>query len=312
MSEGRPFEEFRVSKNNYQKGNSMMLRSVLFALAVVLGAVSYSQPRKLSERDAELYQLARTNLKGFAERVSGGSESELQQAQAIVAWLAKNFAWTATDYQKRTVQEIIDRQGGNCDELAGVAVEAMTELRIRMRKVREINIHVWTPARGVTAHQMVKEKGNRYSVFGRHHNDHVWIEIYDSKAGEWFPADPSIGVVGTQAWLRSRVWFGKRFTLNPVSKDMIVPFVIVATDDQGGLTIDRTRHYLVDEFNRLYDGRLERCKDWDTWASQLSALNTPAIGAFHGETNLHDYESRIDTLAAVYDRLRAEYAVLSR
>jgi hypothetical protein len=77
------------------------------------------------------------------------------------------------------VQEIIDRRGGNCNELAMVALATMKELNIRLRRVHE-NIYVNTPRRGETVRQMVKEKGNTKSVFGRHHNDHVWLEIYDS------------------------------------------------------------------------------------------------------------------------------------
>ena len=289
-----------------------MVRWIILVAVVLLSAPAYSQSSKESPRDAELYQLARTNLKAFAVEVAKGTDSELAQARAVVKWLAQHFDWTATDYKQRTVQQIIDRKGGNCNELARVAVAAMKELNIRMRKVREINIHRWTPRRGVTAHRMVKEKGNRYSVFGRHHNDHVWIEIYDSKADEWFPADPSIGVVGTVDWLKSRVWFGHRFTLDESSNDMIVPFVIVAQDEQGGITIDRSRHYLVDAFNKLYGGKLSECPDWNAWKRQLSALDGPAIGAFRGEVNLHHYESQIDTLAAVYERLRTEYSQLTR
>ena len=121
--------------------------------------------------DEKLYSLARTDLKAFAQQVSKNEKTELGQAQAIVHWLAMNFQWTYTDYQKRTVQEIIDRKGGNCSELAMVAQSAMKELNIKMRRVHEVNLHVNKPQRGVDAKQMVKEKGLSYSVFGRHHNN---------------------------------------------------------------------------------------------------------------------------------------------
>ena len=133
-----------------------------------------------TNQDPHLYSLARTDLKAFAQQVSKDAKSELGQAQAIVRWLAKNFEWKATDYQQRTVQEIIERKGGNCNELAMVALSAMKELNIKFRRVHEVNIHVNTPERGVRAHELVKEKGNTMSVFGRHHNDHVWLELYDS------------------------------------------------------------------------------------------------------------------------------------
>ena len=258
-----------------------------------------------SIQNEQLYSLARTDLTAFAIEVTKGSKSELQQAQAIVRWLAKNFDWKATDYKKRTVQEIIERKGGNCNELAMVALSAMKELNIKIRRVHEINIHVNTPERGVTAHQMVKEKGNTMSVFGRHHNDHVWLELYDSAANDWFPADPSSGLVGTEEWMKGRVWFGERVTLNPITQDMIVPFAVFAADESGKFTIDRTKHYMVDEFDRLYQGRLHKLASWKQWVELVDVLDGKVAGAFAGNVNLHEYESQIDELAVIYEQLRA-------
>jgi Transglutaminase-like superfamily len=257
-----------------------------------------------SNRNEELYALSRTDLKAFAQQVSKNATSELGQAQAIVRWLAQNFEWKATDYQKRTVQEIIDRKGGNCNELALVALSAMKELNIKLRRVHEVNIYVNTPDRGVRAHEMVKEKGNSYSVFGRHHNDHVWLELYDSKADEWYPADPSSGLVGVDEWLKGRVVFGKRSSMNPITEDMIVPFAIFAADADGKFTINRTQHYLVDEFDRFYEGKLHKDPSWSQWIKSLDLLDDKVAGAFAGKVNLHEYESEIDLVAATYEQLR--------
>src|SRR5215813_3110336 len=219
-------------------------------LLLSFGMADVQQSR--SPHDDELYALARTDLKAFAQQVSKDASSELGRAQAIVRWLAQNFEWKATDYQKRTVPEIIERQGGNCNELAMVALAAMKELNIQLRRVHEVNIYTNTPERGERARQMVKDKGNSYSVFGRHHNDHVWLELYDSAANDWFPADPSSGLVGVEEWMKGRVWFGKRSTLNPITQDMIVPFAIFAAVADGYFTINRASHYLIDEFDCLY------------------------------------------------------------
>jgi transglutaminase-like putative cysteine protease len=121
-------------------------------------ATGVAQQVSRSTHDQELYALARTDLKAFAQQVSKDAPSELGRAQAIVRWLAKNFEWKATDYQKRSVQEIIERGGGNCNELAMVALGAMKELNITLRRVHEVNVHTSTPERGVTAQAMVKEK----------------------------------------------------------------------------------------------------------------------------------------------------------
>lgn len=278
------------------------------ALILISFLVGFAQAQVQTNQDQQLYSLARTDLKAFAQQVSKDSKSELGQAQAIVRWLAKNFEWKATDYQKRTVPEIIERKGGNCNELAMVALSAMKELNIKIRRVHEVNIHVNTPERGGRAHEMVKEKGNTLSVFGRHHNDHVWLELYDSAANDWFPADPSSGLVGTEEWMKGRVWFGERVSLNPITQDMIMPFAIFAADDSGKFTINRTQHYVIDEFDRLYDGKLHKLAAWKRWLTLIDLLDDKVAGAFAGSINLHDYESQIDDLAVVYDQLRAAMA----
>jgi len=276
----------------------------LLTVLLACGA-GQAQQKTRTARDQELYDLARTDLKAFAQQVSKDASSELGRAQAIVRWLAQNFEWKATDYQKRTVPEIIERQGGNCNDLAMVALAAMKELNIQLRRVHEVNIYTNTPERGARAREMVKAKGNSYSVFGRHHNDHVWLELYDSAAREWFPADPSSGLVGTEEWMKGRVWFGKRSTLNPITDDMIVPFAIFAADADGKFTINRTQHYLVDELDRLYGGKLHKNQLWEQWTAALDLLDDKVAGAFAGSINLHEYEAQIDSLAVIYEQLRA-------
>lgn len=247
------------------------------------------------------------NLKVFADSISSGAASNYEKAEQIVRWLANNFDWTATDYKKRTVEEIIVRQGGNCNELAMVTMALLKELNLQLRKVREINIHKESARRRVDAQQKILEKGNRMSVFGKRHNDHVWIEIYDAKSGAWIPADPSLGVIGEQQWIESRAGFGKRFTLDSNSVDMIVPIAIFATDEKGNLIENRTQHYVVDGLNRIYNGKLANFKNWENWKKSLDALEEKCWAAFLGEVNLHDYENQIDALAVVYNDLKAEY-----
>ena len=285
------------------------LRISLFLLFT--GVVTMAQSVDTSSRDHQLYDLARTDLKKFAQEVSRGQASELGQAQAIVKWLAQHFEWKATDYQKRTVQEIIERKGGNCNELAMVAIAAMKELSIKLRRVHEVHVFTLTPERGERAHQMVKEKGNTYSVFGKHHNDHVWLELYDSATKEWYPADPSSGMVGADEWLKGRVWFGKRTTLNPLTDNMIVPFAVFAADADGKFTISRTRHYLIDQFDKLYKGKLHTLTPWNEWTRLVTLLDEKVRGAFAGTINLHDYENEIDAVALTYEQLRAVFAALS-
>jgi hypothetical protein len=279
-----------------------LVAALLLICFVPVGA--QQKPRTM--HDEHLYQLARTDPKAFAREVSQGASSELGETEAIVSWLTQHFAWKETDYKQRSVQQIIERGGGNCNDLAMVALAAMKELNIRVRRVHDVHIRTESVGRGERAHALVKEKGDSYSVFGRHHNDHVWLEVYDSKAGDWFPADPWSGVVGTEAWLKARVWFGKRSSINPDAPEMIVPFAIFAADSDGNFTIDRTRHYLVDEFDRLYGNKLhEQTAIWQQWVGLLDLLGPKVEGAFAGSVDLLNDESEIDHVATTYDRLRA-------
>jgi Transglutaminase-like superfamily len=286
--------------------SKIRLASAVAALVGGLLAVTFAadptEPRKM--RDERLYALARSDFKAFAHEVSKGATSELGQTQAIVRWLTQNFEWKTTDYQKRTVPEIVERGGGNCDDFSSVALAAMTELKIKSRKVHEVHIRTESPERGERARALVKDKGNTYSVFGRHHNDHVYLEVYDSSAREWFPADPWGGLVGTDEWMKGRVWFGRRHSLNPDAEDMIVPIAIFAADADGKFTIDRTKHYLIDELGRLY--AVHKNPVWPRWVALLEAISPKVKGAFAGTFDLHQAESEIDELAATYDRLRAD------
>jgi hypothetical protein len=274
---------------------------------VSLSQAVVGQKKPSSAQDKRLYALARTDLKAFAQSVSKDASSELGRAEAIVRWLTHNFDWEYTDYKTRTVQEIIERRGGNCNDLAMVAIAAMKKLHLMLRRVHEVHIRSESLERGERAHTLVKEKGNSYSIFGRHHNDHVWLEVYDSTAHEWFPADPWSGLVGEDEWMKARVWFGKRSSLNPDAGEMIVPFAIFAADADGKFTINRTQHYLVDEFDRICGGKLRGLPAWKKWVSMLDILDDKVQLALAGTANLQEYESQIDSLAATYEELRTEF-----
>lgn len=138
-------------------------------------------------------------------------------------------------------------------------------------------------------------------------NNFDWIEIYDDKQSTWIPADPSLGVMGEQQWIESRAGFGKRFTLDASSEDMIVPIAIFATDENGKFIENRTQHYVIDGLNHLYNNKLAHFRNWENWKSSVDALDEKCWAAFLGEVNLHDYESQIDALAVVYNDLKTEY-----
>src|SRR5262245_54905622 len=85
-----------------------------------------------------------------------------------------------------------------------------------------------------------------------------------------------------------------------------------AADDSGKFTINRTQHYVIDEFDRLYDGKLHKLATWKQWVTLVDLLDDKVAGAFAGSVNLHEYESEIDELAAVYEQLRSSISTPTR
>jgi transglutaminase superfamily protein len=254
---------------------------------------------------------ASVNTNAFAHSIVAGTDDNYQKAKDLLSWLSNHFEWKATDYQKRTVKEIIVRQGGNCFELATVYMALLKELNLTYRPIAEINIHVYSEQRGNTAEEKIKQSGNRMSVFGKQHNDHRWVEIYDDKTGEWVPADPTMNIIGFDQWLKARAWFGERHTINDeFSGDMIAPFAIFVVNNNNKSLMDenRTLFYMVTKLDNLYDGKLSKLPSWSKWVSGLQTLSNAAKKAFEGDENLHNYSEQISELAKVYQNLKTEYA----
>lgn len=279
-----------------------MKKLIIIAL-LFISAGCFCQNKQLTVDS--LYELAVADLPAFSQYVALGAKTDYDKAYRVVDWFARHFDWTYTDYKRRTVKEILERKGGNCNELAQVSRASLETLGLKMRRVREINLHKLTERRQTDAEVKVKEGGPRMSVFGKQHNDHVWLEIYDSATGKWFPADPSIGVVGKRAWLAARYGFGKRYSLDPSSEDMIAPFAVFAEDQKNW--INRTEDYAVNGFNELYYGRLSSLPSWKKWVGLVGELNEKALGAFKGEVNLHDSQPSIAALSDTYQALKNEF-----
>ena len=248
------------------------------------------------------------DLSRFAASIIKSARTDYDRAVRLLDWLSHNFKWLATDYKQRTVKEIIDRVGGNCFELATVYMALIKTLGIKYRQIAEINIQPESERRRESAEALIAKRGFSASVFGAQHNDHRWVEIYDEKSGEWIPADPSVGVIGLEPWLKSRVWFGTRWAIDTsITNDMIVPFAIFTTDSTRRMLEDRTSYYLVTCFDRLYGGRLSSLPSWSEWVSQLKAIGEECRGALEGRTNLHLYRADIARLAWTYAKLRKEF-----
>jgi len=245
--------------------------------------------------------------KALARQAAGDAKTTIDKVRAVVAWTNQAFEWTATDYKTRTVDAIIERKGGNCDDQARVALALLTELGIRTRRVKEINIQPENPGREKRAEELVAQKGLQASVFGLRHNDHVWTEFWDEETREWTPADPTLNLVGFDQWIRARAGFGARPT-HPIlaSRDMLVPFAIFAVGDTT--LIPRSERYLIDGFNTAYGGELEKLPAWQDWVRAVVAVQPASLGAFEGRENLHTHADQIVAVKSAYDELAKQYA----
>lgn len=247
------------------------------------------------------------DLKKLVRTVTGESGTNEEKTRKLVTWINTNFTWSYTDYQKRTVEEIIERRAGNCAELANVLAALLKHAEIPFRWAAEINIQPEKPSRQETAARLVKEKGKHMSVFGLMHNDHVWLEVLNEKDGSWIPADPAVGVVGLQDWVAARLAFRNRTVpvvpeVAEVVKDMLVPFVVVIKETRGGDPVAvRSEHYLVDGLDDFYGKRLSKLPEWTEWTSAVKEIGPLGMMAFAGEEDLHQHGRKIERAKNAYD-----------
>jgi hypothetical protein len=250
------------------------------------------------------------SIEALATSITLNKGSTKERTQRLVTWINTSLEWTATDYQKRTAEEIIHRRGGNCHELASVLERLLQASKIRYRWIAEINLQPESIERQKSAEQLIRKVGNSGSVFGLRHNDHRWLEVYDDEGGTWFPADPATGLVGTHQWVAARLALDGRPisnipTVADIMKDMIVPFMLVALETRGARRgEDRSEHYLLDEFDRFYNGKLQTLPAWPEWVSLVRELSKSGALALAGDANLHQKENSIAHFSIVYGELR--------
>jgi hypothetical protein len=252
------------------------------------------------------------SLKEFIQKVTGNKGTNEEKTRKLVRWINTNFKWSYTDYQKRTVEEIIQRKAGNCAELANVLAALLTEMNIKFRWIAEINIQPRKENRLKTAMQKVTENGKGMSVFGLMHNDHVWLEVQNEKDKSWFPADPAVGVVGMNEWISARMKFNER-TISPIPEvakvveEMFVPFVVVAKEKRNSKPSEiRSQFYLIEGFNSFYKKKLTKLEVWQEWSEKIVNFADTGRDAFAGEVNLHEREKDIEEIWATYQKLKEE------
>lgn len=230
------------------------------------------------------------------------------KVRQVVGWTNQNFHWNYTDYQKRTVKQIICRKGGNCNEQAMVVRALLKELGVSTRRMVEINIQPESERRQKDAEKKVAKVGNRMSVFGFRHNDHVWTEFFDEQTQSWQPADPTLNLIGLEDWLKARIGFSERKTHELVSsRDMLVPIAVFALDAKGNIAENRSAHYLIQSFDAVYQNKLPASPVWAAWQEAIQFINPICQAAFEGKKNLHLQTEKINEIKGIYTGLRNWY-----
>lgn len=240
-------------------------------------------------------------IENLSNQIAGPDGSVSERAQRLTDWLHVAFEWVATDYEQRTVEEILERRAGNCAEQAKVLDALLRAAGIETRWIAEINIHPPSDQRQSDSEALVTEHGLGATVFGYQHNDHRWLELHDRD--EWIPADATLGIVDYSDWIEARLGFGER---PEEAREMIVPFCIVVLDLDRVLHEDRTGHYLVDKFNDHFDGKLAQLPAWSDWRSRVCELGELGALAFDGRHDLHAERERMAVLLNTCEKLRME------
>ncbi len=250
---------------------------------------------------------AQVQMSRLASDIAGNSATVFNRVKNVIGWTNKNFTWTFTDYQRRTVKEIICRQGGNCNEQALVVRALLKELGVKTRRTAEINIQPENPERQKDAEKRITEVGNRGSVFGYRLNDHVWIEFFDEEKQQWIPADPTLGLIGLENWVRSRIGFEPRVNhaILP-SADMLVPIAVFALNPDGSIAENRSEYYLIESFNQVYKNRLENLQAWKQWKEAIVFIQLKCRDAFERKDNLHKYSVKITKISTLYGSLKKQ------
>jgi Transglutaminase-like superfamily len=268
---------------------------------LLLCIVAGSAPSRANEQES---------IPATALKVIGNATTVVDKTERLVNWINSTFEWTATDYQKRTPEEIIRRRGGNCAELASVLDTLLNSLNISHRWIAEINVQPESVEREYSSEELMSKIGNQASVFGLNHNDHRWLEVYDQSTQTWFPADPAVGVVGMKAWVGARLALDRRTpppvpAVAEITKDMLIPFVVVARSSRNGSQVeDRSTHYLIDAFDSYYGEQLHQLPAWSEWVKLIHRLSASGASALEGSSNLHEQKKAIEELSIVYKELQ--------
>ncbi|MFJ1105490.1 transglutaminase-like domain-containing protein [Bacillus sp. GX] len=236
------------------------------------------------------------------ERIQG-IKDESEKVNTIFAWLNEEFEWVQTDYVERTVEEILARRAGNCAEQAKVVEKVLTHIGIETRWILEINSHSESMERQNFSLNLIEKHGDFYSIFGWNHNDHRWLEYYNNNLKQWIPIDTAFGVLNINHWLEKRMSFTRE---SIPTTQQIIPFCIVALSKKRDVSEVLSNFYLIDQFDKFYNGMLSETTVWEEWKLVINKLTEVGIETYSGRSNLHKYQNEIKRFTNLYLKLKQE------
>jgi Transglutaminase-like superfamily len=244
--------------------------------------VSIPGGRTLRAADAERF--AKLSAEAAADPRAPGPV----RAERVVMWVHRRVRFG--ERRHTTFEGVLAEGSGNCADHAALVVALLRALGLRSRVVRELNAQPLSRERAAAAARA------KSGLFGLEHNDHAWAEVAMGRG--WIPADSSLAIFGTEAWVRRRLLEGvDRF-------GMVAPFLVTAY--AGRRPYPRGTHYLVEELARVAP-RIARGDAWTRWRRIVESLDRTASGVFvrRSPLDLARVHEVIPTIQALREGLSA-------
>ena len=226
-----------------------------------------------------------------------------EKVKQIFSWINDEFEWVETDYVERTAEEILIRKAGNCAEHAKVVEKVLNYIGIKTRWILEINSQPESIERQNFSNDLIEKDGDFYSIFGWNHNDHRWLEYYNNNTRQWVPIDTAFGVLGLNHWLEMRLSFSTESISN---SQQIIPFCIVSLDSNSAPSEVLSNFYLIDQFDKYYNGVLSQSTLWEEWQTLINQLTDLGIATYRSQNNLHKQQDVIKQFTDLYRKLKHE------